>query len=173
MELLLLLNLCNIFCLSIFLSLFRDSDVEEGEMEREMSVLCGVIEHLLPRVGSHVRTLDLAHGKAVTNEVVRPLISFMYKALGHVPKLNTGTECIIVNASSKTETLGTFSDLKKSSKRAIILFLVYYFLRHTICPYFSSLVLDLHLKFGQKTIKTCSYSIASKTQTSGVCLKLR
>ena len=43
-------------------------------MEREMSVLCGVIEHLLPRVGSHVRTLDLAHGKAVTNEVVRPLI---------------------------------------------------------------------------------------------------
>ena len=40
-------------------------------MEREMSVLCGVIEHLLPRVGAHVRTLDLAYGKAVTNEVVR------------------------------------------------------------------------------------------------------
>ena len=35
-----------------------------------MNVLCGVIEHLLPRVGDHVRTLDLAYGKAVTNEVV-------------------------------------------------------------------------------------------------------
>lgn len=59
---------------SVFLSLFRDSDAEEeSAMEREMSVLCGVIEHLLPRVGSHVRTLDLAYGKAVTNEVVRPL----------------------------------------------------------------------------------------------------
>ena len=39
-------------------------------MDKEMSVLCGVIEHLLPRVGTHVRTLDLAYGKAVTNEVV-------------------------------------------------------------------------------------------------------
>ena len=57
-------------------SLSRASDPEgeeERAMEREMSVLCGVIEHLLPRVGSHVRTLDLAYGKAVTNEVVRPL----------------------------------------------------------------------------------------------------
>ena len=39
-------------------------------MEREWTVLRGVIEHLLPRVGDHVRTLDLAYGKAVTNEVV-------------------------------------------------------------------------------------------------------
>ena len=60
--------------LPVFLSLFRDSDAEEeSAMEREMSVLCGMIEHLLPRVGSHVHTLDLAYGKAVTNEVVRPL----------------------------------------------------------------------------------------------------
>lgn len=43
-------------------------------MEREWSVLCGVIEHLLPRVGDHVRTLDLAYGKAVTNEVVSQLM---------------------------------------------------------------------------------------------------
>lgn len=57
-----------------FLSLCRDNDAEEeSAMEREMSVLCGMIEHLLPRVGTHVRTLDLAYGKAVTNEVVRPL----------------------------------------------------------------------------------------------------
>ena len=64
--------------LSVFLSLFSDSDAEEeSAMEREMSVLCGVIEHLLPRVGSHVRTLDLAYGKAVTNEVVRPIILLM------------------------------------------------------------------------------------------------
>ena len=48
-----------------------DDEEEESAMEREMSVLCGVIDHLLPRVGSHVRTLDLAYGKAVTNEVVR------------------------------------------------------------------------------------------------------
>ena len=46
------------------------SPSEEDEMDKEMSVLCGVIEHLLPQVGSHVRTLDLAYGKAVTNEVV-------------------------------------------------------------------------------------------------------
>ena len=60
--------------LLILLSLCRDIDAEEeSAMEREMNVLCGVIEHLLPRVGSHVRTLDLAYGKAVTNEVVRPI----------------------------------------------------------------------------------------------------
>ena len=41
-------------------------------VDREAAVLCGFIEHLLPKVGSHVRTLDLAHGKAVSNEVVSP-----------------------------------------------------------------------------------------------------
>ena len=50
-------------------------------MEREMNVLCGAIDHLLPRVGSHVRTLDLAYGKAVTNEVVSPLIMYFYSVI--------------------------------------------------------------------------------------------
>ena len=40
-------------------------------MEHEARVLWGVMEYLLPQVGPHVRTLDLAHGKAVSNEVVR------------------------------------------------------------------------------------------------------
>ena len=39
-------------------------------MLRELSILRGVIEHLLPRVGPHVRTLDLSHGKAISNEIV-------------------------------------------------------------------------------------------------------
>jgi len=34
-------------------------------------VLRGMMEYLLPQVGPHVHTLDLAHGKAVSNEVVR------------------------------------------------------------------------------------------------------
>ncbi len=40
-------------------------------VEREANVLCGVIEHLLPKVGPYVTTLDLANGKAVSNEAVR------------------------------------------------------------------------------------------------------
>ena len=60
---------CNLKSLFILSSIRVDS-CEDEEMEREWSVLCGVIEHLLPRVGDHVRTLDLAYGKAVTNEVV-------------------------------------------------------------------------------------------------------
>ena len=39
-------------------------------MEREARVLSGLVEHVLPRVGSHVHTLDLAHGKAVSNAIV-------------------------------------------------------------------------------------------------------
>lgn len=33
-------------------------------------MLRGVIDHILPRVGEHVQTLDLSHGKAVSNEIV-------------------------------------------------------------------------------------------------------
>lgn len=40
-------------------------------MQREFCVLQGVLEHILPHVGSHVLTLDLSHGKTVSNEVVR------------------------------------------------------------------------------------------------------
>ena len=39
-------------------------------MEREARVLTGIVEHLLPRVGASVLSLDLAHGKAVSNTVV-------------------------------------------------------------------------------------------------------
>lgn len=44
---------------------------DDAYMEHEARVLWGVMEYLLPQVGPHVRTLDLAHGKAVSNEVVR------------------------------------------------------------------------------------------------------
>ena len=39
-------------------------------MEREAQVLTGLVEHVLPRVGSHTLSLDLAHGKAVSNAIV-------------------------------------------------------------------------------------------------------
>jgi len=51
-------------------------------VEREASVLGGVIEHLLPKVGSHVRALDLAGGKAVSNNIVSvstSLLSFLFR----------------------------------------------------------------------------------------------
>ncbi len=44
---------------------------ERKSMEREARVLLGVVEHILPRIGGQVRTLDLAYGKAVSNEMVR------------------------------------------------------------------------------------------------------
>ena len=45
---------------------------EEGGlyMEREAEVLTGLVESVLPRVGSHTLSLDLAHGKAVSNDIV-------------------------------------------------------------------------------------------------------
>ena len=46
---------------------------QEEQMEREARVLQGLVECLLPRVGGHVATLDLAHGTAVSNEMVREL----------------------------------------------------------------------------------------------------
>ena len=53
----------------------REVDEEEAmvcveEHEREARVLKGLMDHVLPRVGSHVLTLDLSHGRAVSNEVV-------------------------------------------------------------------------------------------------------
>ena len=39
-------------------------------MEHEARVLTGIVDHILPRVGSHVLSLDLAHGKAVSNAIV-------------------------------------------------------------------------------------------------------
>ncbi len=49
---------------------YSDGDDYSVMVEREANVLCGVIEHLLPKVGPHVTTLDLANGKAVSNEAV-------------------------------------------------------------------------------------------------------
>ncbi len=43
-------------------------------MEQELDVLIGVIDRVLPQVGHHVSTLDLSHGKAVTNEIVNIII---------------------------------------------------------------------------------------------------
>ena len=51
---------------------YSDGDDYSVTVEREVSVLCGVMEYLLPRVGLHIRTLDLANGKAISNEVVGP-----------------------------------------------------------------------------------------------------
>lgn len=44
---------------------------QEEQMEREARVLQGLVDYLLPQVGGHVATLDLAHGTAVSNEMVR------------------------------------------------------------------------------------------------------
>ena len=51
---------------------FLMGEEDEGGqyIEREARVLSGVVEFVLPRVGSHVQTLDLAHGKAVSNAIV-------------------------------------------------------------------------------------------------------
>ena len=49
---------------------FLASDISGLYMDREARVLGGLVNHVLPRVGGHVRTLDLAHGKAVSNEIV-------------------------------------------------------------------------------------------------------
>ena len=49
----------------------EDDDEGMRYMEREARVLSGVVDHILPRVGKHVLTLDLAHGKAVSNAIVR------------------------------------------------------------------------------------------------------
>ena len=46
---------------------------EEGvavAVQRELNVLRGMIEHILPHVGPHVLTLDLSHSKAASNELV-------------------------------------------------------------------------------------------------------
>ena len=61
------------FCLFVCLFVFSlyDDEVESGWVQKELCVLRGMVEHLLPRVGSHVQTLDLSHGKAISNEVVR------------------------------------------------------------------------------------------------------
>ena len=50
-------------------------------MEREARVLTGIVEHLLPRVGVSVLSLDLAHGKAVSNTVVSTHIEHTYTPL--------------------------------------------------------------------------------------------
>ena len=55
-----------------------ETDDYSVAVEREASVLVGVMEHLLPKIGPHVRTLDLAHGKAVSNEVVGHATSLVY-----------------------------------------------------------------------------------------------
>ncbi len=60
-----------------------DGDDYSVTVEREVGVLYGVMEHLLPRVGPHVRTLDLANGKAVSNEAVGPIFPY-YKRLACV-----------------------------------------------------------------------------------------
>ena len=52
------------------LSRFLVGDEGGLYMEREAQVLTGLMEHVLPRVGSHTLSLDLAHGKAVSNAIV-------------------------------------------------------------------------------------------------------
>ena len=39
-------------------------------MQREWLILHGIMEHILPRAGHHVLTIDLSHSKAASNEVV-------------------------------------------------------------------------------------------------------
>ena len=63
------LNLSFNFYPYLFLHSHYD-ERESKEVQKELRVLCGIMDHLLPRVGSHVQTLDLSHGKAVSNEVV-------------------------------------------------------------------------------------------------------
>lgn len=51
-----------------------DSDYSEGDyedvgMEREEKVMIGFLENLLPKVGEHVKVLDLAYGKSLTCEM--------------------------------------------------------------------------------------------------------
>ena len=60
-------------------------EVMEEYCEREARVLTAVLEHLLPRVGPHVRTLDLAHGKAVSNEIVSLLVSLPVTDIPDIP----------------------------------------------------------------------------------------
>lgn len=56
--------------LLLFCSCYGDGDEGEEEGQRELHVLQGIVEHILPHVGSQVLTLDLSHSKAVSNEVV-------------------------------------------------------------------------------------------------------
>ena len=61
---------------------FYEEDGEEGvgvTVQKELSVLLGVMEHILPHVGSHVLTLDLSHSKALTNEVVSPPLPYPFQ----------------------------------------------------------------------------------------------
>ena len=56
-------------------------------MEREARVLTGLVDHVLPRVGSHVHTFDLAHGKAVSNAIVRYMYIYIYMCI-YVPHVH-------------------------------------------------------------------------------------
>ncbi len=54
-------------------------DEEEGvasTIQKELNVLRGVMEHILPHVGPQVLTLDLSHSKAATNELASAGNSF-------------------------------------------------------------------------------------------------
>ncbi len=55
-----------------------DDDEDSVCVQKEIRVLRGVVDHLLPQVGgAHVRTLDLSHGKAISNEMVCILINWV------------------------------------------------------------------------------------------------
>lgn len=67
-------------------------DVEDEEMERELCILQGVLEHILPWAGAHVHTLDLSHGKAVSNELVT---TFPYVSCFAISRVSPWIRCFV------------------------------------------------------------------------------
>ena len=56
-------------------------DNDNIRVEKEVRIMEGLIDYLLPKVGHYVDTLDLAYGINVTSEMVSDIIivvSFMY-----------------------------------------------------------------------------------------------
>ena len=90
-------------------------------------MLQGVMEYLLPRVGQHVHTLDLAHGKAVSNEVVRRglLCVHVYVLAEHpMPSLEPrrgertpGIHCLCMRLIISKPTCNLADDVTKPSWR--------------------------------------------------------
>ncbi len=47
-----------------------DDDEEDPQLLREGEIMRGLIDYVLPKIGSHVEVLDLAYGKSLTGEMV-------------------------------------------------------------------------------------------------------
>lgn len=56
------------FGAGVLINAQRKESMLEKEQEKESAVLKGTLEHLLPHVGHHVLTLDLAHSKSISDE---------------------------------------------------------------------------------------------------------